>query len=129
MAALRAWCNQSRQQQAAQNALDDSLDLEERKAWKIAARIDWGDLMSEKSGGIEIPDTALCAISLDQLHQIIMHVTSRIEGGEQWVVARYPNGDSTEHQIAMLDEVITVKSLSIIAESQNHSSCTESQWT
>ena len=31
-------------------------------------------------------------------------------------MARYTNGDSTEHQIAMVDEVITVTSLSIIAE-------------
>ena len=99
----------------AQNALDDSLDPEECKAWEIASCVGWGSLLPE-SGGIEISDKALWAISLDQLHQIIMHVTSRIEGGEQWTVARYPHGEYAEHQITKVDEVITETTHMMIAE-------------
>jgi hypothetical protein len=111
----RLLCSQSRQQRAAQNALDDSLDPKEREAWKIASLVTWGNLLPE-SGGIEISDTALRAISLEQLHQIIMHVTSRIEGGEQWTVARYPHGEYAEHQITKVDEVITETTHMMMAE-------------
>ena len=108
-------CSQSRQQKAAQNALDDSLDPKEREAWEIVSRVTWGNLLPE-SGGIEISDTALRAISLEQLHQIVMHVTSRIEGGEQWTVTRYPHGQYVEHQITKVDEVITETTHMMIAE-------------
>ena len=111
----RSLCSQSRQQRAAQNALDDSLDPKEREAWKIASLVTWGNLLPE-SGGIEISDTALRAISLEQLHQIIMHVTSRIKGGEQWTVARYPHGEYAEHQITKVDEVITETTHMMMAE-------------
>jgi hypothetical protein len=108
-------CSQSRQQRAAQNALDDSLDPKEREAWEIVSRVTWGNLLPE-SGGIEISDTALRAISLEQLHQIVMHVTSRIEGGEQWIVGRFPHGQYVEHQITKVDEVITETTHMMIAE-------------
>ena len=45
-----------------------------------------------------------------------MHVTSRIEDGEQWSVARYPLGNYVEHQITKVDEVITVTTHMTIAE-------------
>ena len=77
--------------------------------------MDWGDLLPE-SGGIQIPDTELRAISLDQLHEIIKHVTSRIEGGEEWIVGRFPHGDYTEYQIKTVDEVISVATQMMITE-------------
>ena len=45
-----------------------------------------------------------------------MHVTSRIEDGEQWIVARYPLGNYVEHQITTVDEVITETTHMMIAE-------------
>ena len=64
----------------------------------------FADLLT--SPGCCIPATELRAISLDQLHEIIKHVTSRIEGGEEWIVGRYPLGEYTEYQIKTVDEVI-----------------------
>ena len=45
-----------------------------------------------------------------------MHVTSRIEDGEQWNVARYPLGNYVEHQITKVDEVLTVTTHMTIVE-------------
>ena len=66
--------------QSSPNTADESLEDNERKAWEIAAQFDWSDLLPE-SGGIQISDTSLRAISLNQLHEIIKHVPSGIEGG------------------------------------------------
>ena len=60
------------------------MDPKEHEAWEIASRATLGNLLPE-SGGIEISDTALRAFSLEQLHQIIMHVTSSIEAGNTMV--------------------------------------------
>ena len=53
---------------------------------------------------------------MDQLHEIIKHVTSRIEEGDEWTVGRYPLGVYAEHQIKTVDEVISETNHTMIAE-------------
>ena len=55
---------------------------------------EFGDLFHDlfSGPGCSIPDSALRAISLDQLDLVLAHVIRRLAGGEVWKVSRFKDG-------------------------------------
>ena len=78
-------------------------DLEQQ-----AAGIDFSDLMD--SGGCTIDDTALRAISLDQLDLILAHTARRLEQ-EPWNVTKYVNGAKIDGYMLSDPEEVTLYDL------------------
>ena len=57
----------------------------------------FGDLFT--GPGCPIPDSALRAISLDQLDLVLAHVIKRLAGGEVWEVSRFKDGQMTPEDL------------------------------